>query len=222
MKRLVLSLLFATCAGLASAQTPACKVLDPELAAGRYEGGCEAGLAQGKGQVRGTAAYEGDFVRGQKSGKGVKTYPNGDTYSGDWLADQRSGYGIYRYGAASPWSGDRYQGNWLADKFNGEGSYIWALGDRYDGAWKDGQQAGQPTDVQQQRRRYVTGFMKALAESGNRVCSSGARSASAIFEKGTALGVIDDRILVRSDSSSGDGPPAAARWTMIGHWVPCK
>jgi hypothetical protein len=37
--------------------------------------------------------YEGDYVDGKKSGKGVYTWPNGHRYEGDWVNDKRNGKG---------------------------------------------------------------------------------------------------------------------------------
>jgi hypothetical protein len=231
MKALWLVSAFFLCASSAGAQT--CKVLDPELATGTYTGACKDGLASGQGTVKpkavagvapgAGASYVGDFVEGRKQGAGVKTYANGDTYTGAWQQDQRSGFGIYYYGVNSPWAGDRYQGGWLADRMHGDGSYIWALGDKYDGAWSNGAQASPPTPVQQQRKRYVTAFVPALTAAANRVCASGADGAALRGgQRGTAIGLIDDRILIRFDGSTGDSPPPPPRWDSVAFWVPCK
>ena len=68
----VLGLLFAALSGTASAQT--CRVLDPELQ-GSYKGGCNAGLAEGYGEARGSAEYRGGFSAGRKHGNGIKIWP---------------------------------------------------------------------------------------------------------------------------------------------------
>jgi len=39
--------------------------------------------------------YTGDFVAGQRHGKGTMVYENGDKYEGQWADDLRHGEGIY-------------------------------------------------------------------------------------------------------------------------------
>lgn len=49
--------------------------------------------------------YGGNFLKGQKYGKGIMTYTNRDVYNGIWEKDRKTGRGIY-LGA----NGDRYIG----------------------------------------------------------------------------------------------------------------
>jgi hypothetical protein len=40
--------------------------------------------------------YEGTFVAGQKSGKGVMLYVDGNRYEGEFLNNQVEGKGVYK------------------------------------------------------------------------------------------------------------------------------
>jgi len=39
--------------------------------------------------------YDGQWVNGMMSGKGVNTWPDGRSYVGEYLNDKKEGYGIY-------------------------------------------------------------------------------------------------------------------------------
>ena len=41
--------------------------------------------------------YVGDWINGQRHGKGTYYYANGDTYEGDWNEGRREGNGHYIY-----------------------------------------------------------------------------------------------------------------------------
>src|SRR4029077_9916516 len=54
-----------------------CRVRDAYLR-GAYEGDCDDGieLVQAKGEAKGADTYDGDFVKGRPTGKGVYTWEN--------------------------------------------------------------------------------------------------------------------------------------------------
>jgi hypothetical protein len=147
-----------------------CRVIDPELQ-GSYEGGCRNGLANGYGTARGSAAYQGEFRKGLKDGKGVKTWPWGDRYEGEFLDDRRSGKGMYTWGAGSPWAGERYVGDYVADEREGFGTYYWPNGDRFDGVWKHDRRYGY--SVMEQRRQAADAARTEALKPGAQVCSWG-------------------------------------------------
>lgn len=58
--------------------------------------------------------YEGDFVNGQLTGKGVFFYKNGEQYEGDFVNGCKEGYGTMYY------PDGRYDtGRWHDDNFMG-------------------------------------------------------------------------------------------------------
>ena len=55
--------------------------------------------------------YEGDFIDGAKSGKGVETLDNGMTYKGSFVDGFRQGQGILTWS-----NGDKYEGDLIKVK----------------------------------------------------------------------------------------------------------
>lgn len=147
-----------------------CRVIDPELQ-GAYEGGCRHGLASGYGIARGTAEYRGEFSKGLKDGKGVKTWPWGDRYEGGFVDDRRQGKGMYVWGAGSPWAGERYVGDYVADKREGHGTYFWPSGDRFEGVWKDDLRYGY--SAMELRRQAAKAARDQAMQPGTQVCAWG-------------------------------------------------
>ena len=168
MKHLLLALAFLF--PLASLAAPSCRVIDPELQ-GQYEGGCKKGLAEGYGVARGTAEYHGEFSKGMKHGKGVKTWPWGDRYEGGFANDRRNGKGMYVWGAGSPWAGERFVGDYVADQRHGLGAYYWPSGDRFQGVWKEDRRYG--SSAMELRRQAVEAARAKTMTPGAQVCSWG-------------------------------------------------
>jgi hypothetical protein len=92
-----------------------CKVNDSDIS-NEYFGNCVNGLAQGKGKAKGKDTYEGDFKQGNKSGRGVYIWSNGDRYEGGFLDDRMNGMGVYNFV-----DGSTYVGEYKSDKKNGYG-----------------------------------------------------------------------------------------------------
>jgi hypothetical protein len=153
-----------------SALSAECRVIDPELQ-GSYEGGCKNGLADGDGYARGTAEYQGEFRRGLKHGKGVKTWAWGDRYEGGFVDDRRHGKGMYTWGPGSPWAGERFVGDYVADEREGWGTYYWPNGDRFEGVWKRDRRYGY--SALEQRRQAAAAARSAVLKPGTQVCSWG-------------------------------------------------
>ena len=167
---LVTTITFVTLVTAPAASAAECKVLDPELQ-GFYEGGCKHGLAEGEGLARGTAEYQGEFHKGMKHGKGVKTWAWGDRYAGSFANDRRNGKGMYVWGARSPWAGERYVGDYVADQREGFGTYYWPSGDRYDGVWKRDRRYGY--SAMEERRQVAEAARASALTNGAQVCSWG-------------------------------------------------
>jgi len=156
-------------------ENKACNINDPDLALGKYEGGCKNGYAEGYGKVvlinksGEVSSYHGDFRAGKKHGKGIKVMPNGDRYEGDFRDDYREGHGVYVWGNKTPWAGDRYEGEYLHDKRQGWGIYQWNNGDRYEGEWKNDQRLG--PSVMEQRRAQAAKAVVAVVKPGEELCA---------------------------------------------------
>ena len=124
-----------------------------------WNGECKDGYLEGFGIAQYFAdgnpvgKYEGNFVKGKRSGKGVATWTNGNRYEGDWLDDNMHGKGLM-----TSTSGASYNGDWVRDKMQGYGVYLWPDGMRYEGNWVDGYMHGngvlKSPDGQEMRGRF--------------------------------------------------------------------
>lgn len=136
-----------------------------------YRGEVSAGLAQGCGTYwSAEATYDGEFHRGQPSGRGVYSHlllhENYDgtwrdglfdghgtlrcadpshlrTYTGSWRAGQQHGRGVEESGDAV--DGETYDGEFVEGKRHGPGVLRSSQGQVYEGAFAHGEQAGAGT-----------------------------------------------------------------------------
>ena len=104
-----------------------CRVNDKHINL-EYSGGCKDGLANGYGTAKGSDTYVGEFFNGNKHGKGVYTWLNGNRYEGQFEDDKFSGRGTL-----TTVSGNRYEGEWKNGKKNGKGTLIRDNGNHYEG-----------------------------------------------------------------------------------------
>ena len=68
--------------------------------AGKYEGSIMGGKFHGKGRLTYTdgAVYEGDFIDGKRTGKGVFIWAeDGQRYEGEFVDGKRHGYGVMKF-----------------------------------------------------------------------------------------------------------------------------
>jgi hypothetical protein len=84
--------------------------------------------------------YEGQFVNGQREGKGVLYLDDNELYFGDWANDTLNGYGVYIFK-----NGERYTGEFVEGLREGVGKYIFFNGNYFDGTWKGGKKDGEGT-----------------------------------------------------------------------------
>lgn len=131
MKKYLAFLLLSVLANHSYAEN--CKVNDAKIA-GEYTGECKDGLAHGTGRAQGKDLYVGQFIKGNKSGKGVLTWANGERYEGDFVDDKRTGKGVYTWA-----NGERYEGDFVDDEFNGRGRFTYANGNFREGYWGNDQ-----------------------------------------------------------------------------------
>jgi hypothetical protein len=78
--------------------------------------------------------YEGDFEEGQMTGKGKKTYYDGNYYEGEFLNGQRHGHGMETYHSQKA----AYEGQWVNGLKCGAGEERYQNGDRYEGQFQAG------------------------------------------------------------------------------------
>ena len=205
-----------------------CRVLDPELQ-GRYYGGCVDGLAEGLGEAEGTARYVGEFKAGQKHGRGVKTWPNGDRYEGEFVADRKEGTGTYVWGRG-PWRGERYEGAYRADRRHGFGVYRWPSGDVYAGQWQDDAFAGPATPMMAARLKFEAEARAAVAKEGQKVCREMPVGIGAWdWVRGVVVAANAESVAVRIEDA-GRHPHVIANvearagevlWDAPANWTPC-
>ncbi|MBS0000049.1 MAG: hypothetical protein KFF73_13805 [Cyclobacteriaceae bacterium] len=95
-----------------------CKVLMENIA-GKYEGDCKKGLAEGRGTASGTDTYVGDFKKGLPHGTGKYTWAAGDVYEGEFSKGKKEGKGTLNTRLPDG-SMTRQEGYWKGDEYIGE------------------------------------------------------------------------------------------------------
>ena len=77
-----------------------------------------------------TAIFAGEYRDGQRSGKSMYTYANGDTYEGEWLRDKMHGRGRFSHA-----NGDVYEVDFVDGAKCGKGKLTLHSGGEYAGAF---------------------------------------------------------------------------------------
>lgn len=106
-----------------------------------YEGQWKNDQYHGKGTEQwnyNQIVYTGDFVDGQKTGKGKFEF-DGNVYEGDFVDGKFHGKGKYYFSE----SGKIYEGKFKENNMHGRGKMTWADGTYYDGEFKNGKTDGQ-------------------------------------------------------------------------------
>ncbi|RNF11809.1 MORN Repeat Containing 1 protein [Trypanosoma conorhini] len=107
--------------------------------------------------------YEGDFVRGERSGKGVCIFLNGRRYEGEWLGDKMHGQGKL-FGAEGVDDFVEYTGPFVNGErsgVNGECRYV--NGNVYRGAWLHDKLHGHG-DLQLDRTSSTPGYTPRMGD----------------------------------------------------------
>jgi hypothetical protein len=91
----------------------------------------------GKGQFSDGRQYEGEWKNGLPHGKGVMTYPNGDSYAGDFEEDKQQGEGTVKFKDGRVYTGSCKQG-----VCHGNGRMSYPNGEVYEGEWADDERHG--------------------------------------------------------------------------------
>lgn len=203
-----------------------CKVADRELQ-GEFVGNCDDdGNASGYATISGKASYTGQFVKGQKTGFGIKTWPNGDTYAGQFVNDYKEGQGIYRWGKTSPTPDDVYIGSFRQDQRWGLGTYHWANGDQYSGEWEADKYMGTPTPMQQPQKKHFDALADAVKTPGVAVCRNLEPLAPGPTQPlliGRVRSVNGDLLTIDLSNAAVDanGKPLKSMTDDYRNWVPC-
>ena len=75
--------------------------------------------------------YEGEFVDGQREGRGTLFYVNGDRYTGEFNNGLFEGFGLYSYAPfvekGKVIRSRRYEGFYLKGQRHGHGLSFWAM-----------------------------------------------------------------------------------------------
>lgn len=127
---------------------PNCSLFDANAKPGdsvSWSGGCESGMASGKGTAIFTSngkqfeSFTGTFEKGiAQDGPVSVSWGGGWHYDGQEVGGEFSGPGVLVNDA-----GDRFEGIWVGGKMNGHGTLLRANGERYEGEWKDNLPNGQ-------------------------------------------------------------------------------
>jgi hypothetical protein len=67
--------------------------------------------------------YEGDFLNGEMTGKGSRTFEDGTEYVGEFVGGEKEGYGEIKYGKRNI-KEHSYKGNWVGNQRHGYGELL--------------------------------------------------------------------------------------------------
>lgn len=129
-----------------------CAVFDTAALAAQsanWDGPCTHGLASGRGTATffgrdgASLAISADFRDGTVvDGKADLRWGDGAHYTGDVVDGRPDGAGVLVSA-----KGDRFEGAWKDGQLNGRGSVAWTNGDRYEGDWVAGKAEGHGVQV---------------------------------------------------------------------------
>ena len=106
----------------------------------KYTGEFLGDLRHGKGRLeflKDGNVYEGDFIRGEMTGKGKYVWSNKQIYEGDFVNGIKHGKGIYIWP-----DGFEYNGEYVNGIREGRGIYKWKDGRVFEGMFKNGKPDG--------------------------------------------------------------------------------
>ena len=147
--------------------------------------------------------YKGEFVKGQKSGKGEENSKEGQ-FIGSFYKDKKDGKGkmIYKL------SGDIYEGEYKNDLFDGNGHYIWKTsGQEYKGEYKNGLMNGKGLFAWGEGEFYRGNFVNGKKEGTGELHMGNGRSFIGPFANGrpNGIGVYDNGINFKGEMEFIDG-----------------
>ena len=147
--------------------------------------------------------YKGEFIDGEKSGKGEEDSNEGK-FVGNFYHDKKNGKGKMFYKI----SGDIYEGDYKNDLFDGQGHYIWKLtGQEYTGEYKNGQMHGKGLYEWSEGEFYKGNFVNGKKEGEGELHWGNGRSYIGQFSNGrpNGIGIYDNGINFRGEMEFVDG-----------------
>ena len=147
--------------------------------------------------------YKGEFIDGEKSGKGEEDSNEGK-FVGNFYHDKKNGKGKMFYKI----SGDTYEGDYKNDLFDGQGHYIWKLtGQEYTGEYKNGQMHGKGLYEWSEGEFYKGNFVNGKKEGEGELHWGNGRSYIGQFSNGrpNGIGIYDNGINFRGEMEFVDG-----------------
>ena len=147
--------------------------------------------------------YKGEFIDGEKSGKGEEDSSEGK-FVGNFYHDKKNGKGkmIFKN------SGDIYEGDYKNDLFDGEGHYIWKMtGQEYTGEYKNGLMHGKGLYEWNEGEFYRGNFVNGKKEGEGELHMGNGRVYIGPFVNGrpNGIGIYDNGINFRGEMEFIDG-----------------
>ena len=147
--------------------------------------------------------YKGDFIKGEKSGKGEENSNEGN-FVGNFYKNKKNGKGkmIYKL------SGDIYEGDYKDDLFDGNGHYIWkATGQEYKGEYKNGLMNGKGLFEWSEGECYRGNFVNGKMEGDGELHMGNGRIFIGPFTNGrpNGIGIFDNGIDFKGEMEFNDG-----------------
>ena len=156
-----------------------------------------------KFSLRKKAVYKGEFIDGEKNGKGEEDSNEG-IFVGNYYHDKKNGKGkmIYKI------SGDIYEGDYKNDLFDGKGHYIWKMtGQQYTGDYKNGMMHGKGLLEYSEGEYYKGDFVNGIKEGEGELHMGNGRSFIGPFVNGrpNGIGIFDNGINFKGEIEFIDG-----------------
>ncbi|XP_075898354.1 alsin isoform X5 [Nelusetta ayraudi] len=136
---------------------------DGRLYTGTFKNGLEDGvgelMAPSKTSSNQSDYYQGEWREGRMHGQGCYKYSSGEVYQGSFVQQQRHGHGTLRSGKLNTSCPSVFIGQWQHDRKSGYGVFDdITKGEKYMGAWLDGQRHGAGVVVTQFGLYYEGAF----------------------------------------------------------------
>ena len=147
--------------------------------------------------------YKGEFIDGEKSGKGEEDSSEGK-FVGNFYHDKKNGKGKMIFKS----SGDIYEGDYKNDLFDGEGHYIWKMtGQEYTGEYKNGLMHGKGLYEWNEGEFYRGNFVNGKKEGEGELHMGNGRVYIGPFVNGrpNGIGIYDNGINFRGEMEFIDG-----------------